>query len=32
MALTTSQKEFLERWSRLNGEQQAVVFQLIDKM
>ncbi len=32
VALTVSQRELLERWSRLNEEQQAVVFQLIDKM
>lgn len=32
VALTPSQRKLLERWSRLNEEQQAVVFQLIDKM
>ena len=32
VALTDSQQTLLERWSRLNEEQQAIVFQLIDKM
>jgi hypothetical protein len=32
VSLTTPQHKLLERWSRLNEEQQAVVFQLIDKM
>ena len=32
IALTAKQKEMLERWDRLNEEQQAVIFQLIDKM
>lgn len=32
VALTDSQKKLLERWSRLDPEQQAVVFALIDKM
>ena len=32
VSLTASQKALLERWSRLDEEQQAVVFQLIDKM
>lgn len=32
VALTPSQRQLLERWSRLSEEQQAVVFQLIDKM
>ncbi|MGN1479271.1 MAG: helix-turn-helix domain-containing protein [Acutalibacteraceae bacterium] len=32
VSLTESQKKLLERWSRLNEEQQAVVFALIDKM
>lgn len=31
-SLTDSQRELLERWSRLSTEQQAVVFALIDKM
>ena len=30
--LTESQRKLLERWSRLNEEQQEIVFQLIDKM
>lgn len=32
VSLTASQRKLLERWSRLSEEQQAVVFQLIDKM
>ena len=32
VALTDSQKKLLERWSRLNEEQQAAIFALIDKM
>ena len=32
VSLTDSQKKLLERWARLNEEQQAVVFALIDKM
>ena len=32
VTLTPSQKKLLERWSRLSDEQQAIVFQLIDKM
>ena len=32
VALTTSQRKLLERWARLNEDQQAVVFALIDKM
>lgn len=32
VSLTESQKKLLERWARLNEEQQAVVFALIDKM
>ena len=32
VALTTSQKKLLDRWSRLNEEQQNAVFLLIDKM
>lgn len=32
VSLTDTQKKLLERWSRLNQEQQAVVFALIDKM
>lgn len=32
VALTESQRELLDRWSRLNAEQQAVVFALIEKM
>lgn len=31
VALTASQRELLERWSCLDEEQQAVIFQLIDK-
>ena len=30
--LTASQKQLLERWSRLSEDQQAAVFALIDKM
>ena len=30
--LTASQKELLDRWSRLSKEQQDVIFTLIDKM
>jgi len=32
VSLTDSQKKLLERWSRLNNEQQKAVFILIDKM
>ena len=32
VALTASQKKLLDRWSRLNEEQQNAVFLLIDKM
>lgn len=32
IALTPKQREMLSRWDRLNEEQQAVIFQLIDKM
>lgn len=32
VVLTESQKELLERWSRLTDEQQEIVFKLIDKM
>lgn len=32
VTLTPSQKLLMERWSCLNEEQQALVFQLIDKM
>ena len=32
IVLTAKQKEMLERWDRLNDEQQAVIFQLIDKV
>lgn len=32
VTLTPPQKKLLERWSRLSEEQQAIVFQLIDKM
>ena len=32
VSLTDSQKKLLERWARLNEEQQALVFALIDKM
>lgn len=32
VSLTDSQQKLLERWARLNEDQQAVVFALIDKM
>ena len=32
VTLTTTQKELLERWDRLDEEQQKIVFQLIDNM
>ena len=32
VALTARQKELLERWDRLDEEQQKIVFQLIDNM
>lgn len=32
VVLTKSQKELLERWSRLDDERQSLIFQLIDKM
>ena len=32
VTLTTSQRKLLDRWDRLDKEQQTVVFQLIDKM
>lgn len=32
VTLTDSQKQLLDRWSRLNKEQQDVIFTLIDKM
>ncbi len=32
VALTASQQQLLERWSRLSPEQQAAVFTLIDSM
>ena len=32
VSLTKSQAELLERWSRLDEEQQAVIFQLLDIM
>lgn len=32
VSLTDSQKQLLERWARLDEEQQAVIFALIDKM
>lgn len=32
VSLTASQKKLLERWSRLDEDQQAVIFALIDKM
>lgn len=32
VTLTDTQKKLLERWTRLNEEQQAVIFSLIDKM
>lgn len=32
VTLTQSQKLLLEKWSRLNKEQQDIIFELIDKM
>lgn len=32
VSLTESQQKLLERWARLNDEQQTVIFALIDKM
>lgn len=32
VSLTDSQRELLERWSKLTEEQQAALFTLIDKM
>lgn len=32
VSLTASQKQLLEKWSRLTEDQQAAVFTLIDKM
>ena len=32
VSLTPSQKQLLEKWSRLTEDQQAAVFTLIDKM
>ena len=32
VSLTPSQKKLLERWSRLNGDQQEIIFHLIDNM
>ncbi len=32
VSLTVPQKKLLDRWSRLNEEQQSVIFALIDKM
>ena len=32
VTLTSSQRELLARWVRLDEEQQAAIFQLIDKM
>lgn len=32
VSLTPSQKKLIQRWSRLDEDQQAIVFQLIDKM
>ena len=32
VSLTDSQRKLLESWSRLNEEQQAVIFALIEKM
>lgn len=32
VSLTAPQKKLLDRWSRLNEEQQTVIFALIDKM
>ena len=32
VSLTTSQKELLQRWARLNEEQQSIILTLIDRM
>ena len=32
VSLTDAQRKLLERWSRLNEDQQAAIFALIDKM
>jgi len=32
VSLTESQQKLLDRWARLNEEQQAAIFTLIDKM
>ncbi len=32
VSLTPSQRRLLQRWTRLNEEQQEIVYQLIDKM
>lgn len=32
VTLTASQRKLLDRWDRLDVEQQAAIFQLIDKM
>lgn len=32
VSLTEDQRKLLERWARLNKEQQEVIFALIDKM
>ena len=32
VTLTASQRELLDRWDRLDEEQQAAIFQLINKM
>lgn len=32
VSLTDSQKQLLERWAKLDDEQQAAIFALIDKM
>ena len=32
VTLTASQRKLLDRWDRLDAEQQAAIFQLIDKM
>ena len=32
VSLTDSQKQLLERWSRLSEDQKAIIFALIDKM
>ena len=32
VSLTESQKQLLDRWSKLSAEQQSVIFVLIDKM